>query len=43
MESVGECWRRVLWISVVVEVLEKSVVERCCGEVLWLKCWRRVL
>ena len=26
-----------------VEVLEKSVVERCCGEVLWLKCCGEVL
>ena len=27
---VEECWG---------EVLEKSVVEKCCGE----ECWRRVL
>ena len=33
------CWRRVL---------EKSAVEKCCGEVLWRSsvgeaCWREVL
>ena len=33
-ECVEKCCREVLWWSVVVEVLWRSVVKECCREVL---------